>query len=242
MQVFVHSRVIARAVLFVGMVTFAVLVGPGRAHAATPPLPSADHFVAEVDNPYFPLEPRTTYQFTGFKGGESRRSRFTITPRTKEIMGVTCLVIEDNAATAAGIPIERTWDYFAQDDRGNVWYFGEDSLDYVSGRWVRSDGSWRAGVDGATPGIVMEAHPQPGDTYQQEHYAGHAEDQAKVIGFVETVTVPAGTFHNVLVTEDSTPLRPGDVDRKFYAPGVGFIQGKAVHSDEHSELVNIIEP
>ncbi len=74
---------------------------------------------------------------------------------------------------------------------GVAWYFGEDSCDYVKGEWVRSDGSWLAGVDAARPGIIMEAHPRVGDVYQQEYYAGHAEDMAEVLSLHASVTVPS---------------------------------------------------
>ena len=58
-----------------------------------------------------------------------------------------------------------------QDDAGNVWYFGEDSKEFQDGS-VSTEGSWQAGVNGAEPGILMEAHPQRGDKYYQEFSAG----------------------------------------------------------------------
>jgi hypothetical protein len=235
MRALLHKQVV------IGItVTLGVLVSSGAAVAQTPPMPPPGDFVSRIDNPYFPLVPPKILVYTGVKDGQARRSAFTITPLTKKILGVNTRVISDNVTTAAGIPIEVTLDYFAQDRAGNVWYFGEDSYDFVKGHFERSNGSWRAGVDGATAGVVMLAHPKVGDSYQQEHYAGHAEDEAKVIGFVDSVTVPKGTYHHVLVTEDTTPLSPGDVDHKFYAPGVGFIQSKAVNAAEHVELRAII--
>jgi hypothetical protein len=108
-----------------------------------------------------------------------------VTHKTKEIAGIRATVVLDQVLVEVlvdGKPEEKTFDRYAQDKYGNVWYLGEDSSDYVNGKWVRSDGSWETGVDGAKPGIVMEADPNASDPYRQEYYSGHAEDMAKVLG------------------------------------------------------------
>ena len=61
--------------------------------------------------------------------------------------------------------IEETFDWYAQDKEGNVWYMGEDSKEYENGKVVSTEGSWEVGVDGAKPGIMMEANPQVGHSY-----------------------------------------------------------------------------
>ena len=116
---------------------------------------------------------------------------------------------------------EKTFDYYAQDKKGNVWYFGEDTKEYENGKVVSTKGSWEAGVDGAKPGFIMQADPKVGETYRQEYYEGEAEDMAKVLSLSESVTVPYGSFDQVLVTKEWTPLEPGLVEHKYYAPGVG---------------------
>jgi hypothetical protein len=89
------------------------------------------------------------------KGGLDDRGH----ARDDVIAGVTCVVVNDTGFTNGKVT-EKTSDYYAQDHRGNVWYYREDSFDLVKGEWVRSDGWWLAGVDGAQPGIIMEAHPE----------------------------------------------------------------------------------
>jgi hypothetical protein len=235
------TRVVSLVAL--GTVSLALalnVVGAAEGGAEPAAAPDPGGFVAVIDNAYLPLRPGTVFTYTGVKDGQAERDVVEVTSRTTVVQGVTCVVVLDNVSTADGQPIERTEDWYAQDRAGNVWYFGEDSFDFVHGHWRRNDGSWTAGVHGAQAGIVMEARPMPGDSYQQEFYAGHAEDQAQVLGWLETVTVPAGTFHHALETKEFTALEPGIVDHKRYARGVGFIQSFATSGEsEHFELVDI---
>jgi hypothetical protein len=196
--------------------------------AATPALsgtgaPTGTRFVSAIDNRYLPLRPGTVLRYRGTEDGEAASSTFEVTRRTKVIAGVRTTVVRDTFLVG-GAAAEKTDDYFAQDERGNVWYFGEDSYDRVSGRWVRSDGSWLAGVDGAKAGIVMKARPRVGDTYRQEWYRGHAEDMARVLKTGVAVTVPYGRFDGALQTREWTPLEPGVVEHKWYAPGIGEVR------------------
>ncbi|MGH2697387.1 MAG: hypothetical protein ACRDIW_10400, partial [Actinomycetota bacterium] len=115
------------------------------------------------------------------------------------------------------------FDWFAQDRWGNVWYFGEETAEYEDGEVVSRAGSWEAGVDGAHPGVVMLADPGVGDRYRQEFYEGEAEDMARVRATGDSIAVPAGTFQDVLVTEDWTPLEPDVLEHKIYAPEVGVV-------------------
>ncbi len=150
-----------------------------------------------------------------------------------------CVVVRDTI-TSRGKPVERTFDWYTQDKHGNVWYFGENSKDYRHGHWVKSDGSWEAGVHGAQPGIMMEAHPKRGDAYRQEYYRGHAEDQAKVLGKAGRVTVPAGTYRHTIATKETSRLEPGVVEKKWYARGVGEIKSQDVKgSKEGFRLVKV---
>ena len=91
-----------------------------------------------------------------------------VTRRKKRIMGIDAVVVLDKV-WADGKPEERTFDWYAQDKQGNVWYMGEDSYDYEHGHWVRNDGSWTAGVGNGKPGVIMLAHPRSGDAYRQEY-------------------------------------------------------------------------
>jgi hypothetical protein len=137
---------------------------------------------------------------------------------------VKCVVVNDKA-WKNGKLIEQTYDWHAQDKEGNVWYFGEDTKEYKNGKVTSTKGSWEAGVDGAKPGIIMEAHPKVGQSYRQEYYEGEAEDMAKVQSLNESLTVPYGSFDHVLVTKEWTPLEPSYHEHKYYARGVGQVYG-----------------
>jgi hypothetical protein len=185
-------------------------------------------FTTTIDNPFLPMVVGTTMTYEG--GGE--RDVVTVTPITREVMGVTVLAVRDKVYEDGELT-EDTEDWFAQDVAGNVWYFGEETADCEGGKAKNAEGAWTGGVDGAQPGIVMLADPQVGDTYRQEFYAGVAEDMGRVIKLGQTVTVPNGAYQDVLVTEDFTPLEPDVLENKAYAPGVGLVQeGPAKRPDE----------
>jgi hypothetical protein len=214
----------------------------GTADAALPPvrpMPPAGEFVRAVDNPYFPLRPGTTLRYQGMKDGERATDKVTVTRLRKTILGVKAIVVLD-IASVAGDPEEKTYDWYAQDKHGNVWYLGEDSFDRKNGKWVRNDGSWRAGLDGAKAGIIMKANPQIGETYRQEHYVGHAEDVARILQKNQTVSVPYRRFRHVLETRDWSPLEPNVVEHKYFARGVGEVKSVMVKGGaEQMALVSV---
>jgi hypothetical protein len=183
--------------------------------AYTPNIDSAD-FTTTIDNEYFPLKPGTTFVYQG----GTQRDQMTVTHSTKKVMGVECVVVDDRA-WEDGKLVEKTYDWFAQDDKGNVWYFGEDTKEYENGKVVSTKGSWEAGVDGAKPGIMMQAEPKVGQTYRQEYYPGEAMDMARVLGLNASVKVPYGSFDHVLETKEWTPLEPVLFEKKYYVRGVG---------------------
>jgi hypothetical protein len=197
-----------------------------------PEFPHPSDFVSKVDNRYLPLRPGTTYIYRGFEDGERQVDVVRVTHQRKEILGVSAVVVLDIVMTPEGDLIEKTYDWFAQDRDGNVWYLGEASADYEDGEVVSTDGSWEAGVDGARAGIIMLADPGRGEEYKQECAPGVAEDTARVLGNVPATTVPLGTFRKVLVTEEWNPLDPGPVEHKYYAPGLGLIRTKMVAGGE----------
>jgi hypothetical protein len=196
-------------------------------------------FVAVIDNPYLPLKPGTAMIYKGRSDGERERVEVTVTNQTKQIMGITATVVHDQVFVDGELA-EDTFDWYAQDGFGNVWYLGEDTKEYEGGRVVSTEGSWEAGVDGSQPGIIMLADPQPGDRYRQEYYAGQAEDLAEVVSLDESVSVPYGPFVGVLQTEDSTPLEPKVLEHKFYARGVGVVFEEQVRGGQSTlELIEV---
>ncbi len=175
----------------------------------------------EIDNPYWPMAPGTrwVYRETDAEGNE-QRVVVTVTNETREVMGIEARVVHD-LVTEDGVLVEDTYDWYAQDADGNVWYLGEETKEYEHGKVVSTDGAWEAGVDGAQAGIAIPAAPEVGLTYRQEYYAGEAEDAATVLSLDEQVEAPLGSYTDVLMTKDYTPLHPEILEYKFYARGIG---------------------
>ncbi len=202
------------------------------------PLIDPSRFSTKIDNPYFPLTPGTVLTFKGTSEGEQEVDIVTVTTQTKTILGVSCDVVRDEVKVA-GETTELTFDWYAQDRDGNVWYFGEDSREIEEGKIVSREGSWEAGKNGAQPGIIMPGRRTVGLAYRQEYYAGHAEDQAKIVSLTETVSVPYGSFRRVVVTEDSSRLDPKIVEYKYYAAGIGLVLEKNIKGPQETlELVS----
>jgi hypothetical protein len=191
------------------------------------------NFVPVVDNPLWPLKPGSAYHYRGVRGTTPQTDDEVVLQRQKRILGIAATVVRDTVSER-GRPIERTLDYYAQDKQGNVWYLGEDSFELSRGRFVKASDSWLSGVNGAKPGIIMPAHPKPGDRYRQEYYPpGEALDEAHVLGQRGPVTVPYGTFNQALVTSEFSPLEP-QTEEKYYVAGVGEILERVVkgHREE----------
>jgi len=113
-----------------------------------------------------------------------------------------------------------TKDWYAQDSHGNVWYFGEDTVEYNHGKSF-DNGSWEAGVDGALPGVALPAQPKVGLSYREEYSKRVAEDQSRVLALDAQAEVPTGHYSDVLMTEDFSPIEPRVSELKFYAKGSG---------------------
>ena len=210
------------------------------ARGAVPPMPRASDFSARVDNPWFPLEPGTTYIYRGEKDGQPSREVLTVTHRTRVIDGVPCVVIQDRLYVHGRLG-ERTTDWYSQDKRGNVWYFGEDTAEFdLAGRITTTSGTWRAGVDGARPGIFMFAHPRVGQSAQQEFFKGQAEDHFQVVSLHASASVPFVSSRQALLTKEWTPLEPGTIDHKLYVRGVGTVLEETVRGgSERAALVSM---
>jgi hypothetical protein len=180
-------------------------------------------FTTQIDNRYWPMKPGSRWLLRETdKGGDAQRVEITVTDQTKTIMGIEARVVHDKVTNAKdGSLVEDTYDWYAQDDKGNIWYLGEDTKEYENGKVATTEGSWQAGVDGAQPGILLPADPKRLMEYRQEYYRGQAEDAAKVLSLDMRAKVPAGLFDQVLVTREYTPLEPNLLEHKFYAPKVG---------------------
>ena len=211
-------------------------------HGTYAPKIDPSNFVTAIDNPYFPLKPGTTFLYKGVheNGKTPQTDQMVVTHQTKVILGVTSVVVRDTVSSH-GKPIERTFDWYAQDKYGNVWYMGEDTREVRHGRFVKMSDSWQGGVNGAEPGIIMPGNPRPGDEYRQEYCPGHALDQAEVLGRGGPIEVPNGSYPNTLLTVETSPtIDPGVAEDKYYVAGLGDVKEQTVSGNhEEIELVRI---
>ena len=199
-------------------------------------------FVDRIDNRYFPLEPGTVFRLRGITDDGIENETVRVTDRTRTVMGVRTTVVKDVMRTDGEIS-EWTHDWYAQDREGNVWYFGEETAEYENGKILNRHGSWEAGVDGALPGIIMNATPQITDSFRQEFYEREAEDMFWVVATDETKSVPMGRFDNTVTVIEWTPLEPTIVVTKTYGPGVGLLSERALSGGkENVELVEVRHP
>jgi hypothetical protein len=212
--------------------------GPGSNYHPT--IHPAD-FSAKITNPWYPLRPGTTYVYTGYDGKQRITDILAVSRKTKVIDGVTNRIINDRVLRGGRVR-ERTTDYYSQDRCGNVWYFGEDTAELDRhGNVTTTDGSFHSGVDGAEPGVFMQAHPQIDRKFRQEWYQGQAEDVYKVLSKGGNRTVPYGSFTNVLRTLETNALEPGVHDNKYYVRGIGTVEEVTVKGPrEILKLVDVL--
>ncbi|NUR09733.1 MAG: hypothetical protein HOQ22_00405 [Nocardioidaceae bacterium] len=230
-----------RTLALVAVTALTASAGPAAvARGTDPPVPHrppAGHFSTHVDNPWMPMRPGTRWVFVGRTDEGTEHTVVTVLRRTKVVDGVRTVVVHD-VTRRHGRLLEDTYDWYAQDRRGRVWYFGENTVSYEKGRPSRV-GSWRAGRHGAHAGIVMLAHPRVGDRYRQEYRKGVAEDQARVVSMHGRADVPFGHFRGLLKTRDFTRLEPGADEYKMYTKGVGVVLEQALHVNERTALVRM---
>ena len=165
------------------------LVATASAAHRTNSIPPASSFSARVNNPWFPLLRGDALRLHGRQGREAfPRDVMVVTHATRTIDGISCVAVSDKLYLLGRLE-ERTTDWYSQDARGNVWYFGERTAELdAHGQVTSTEGTWTAGVAGAQPGIYMPADPSVGQSGRQEYYKGHAEDHFKVIGRFNTVS------------------------------------------------------
>jgi hypothetical protein len=219
-----------RALPFVAAaVVLLVACGGGSKSSAGSQLPTGSEpakldpadFTTEIDNAYWPMSPGSRWVYREVENGDMQRVTVTVTDRTKTIDGIEARVVHDLVTTPDGEKVEDTFDWYAQDKDGSLWYLGEDTKEYEDGRVVSTEGSWEHGVDGAEAGIIVPAEPKQGLTYREEYYAGHAEDAAEVLSVEGKVQVPYGRFGNAMITRNFSGIEPNVEELKFYAKGVG---------------------
>ena len=194
--------------------------------------PGAGPFSLIIDNEFFPLFVGDVLTLEGEDDeGTFLEIIITVLDETEVVAGVTTRVVEETEFEDGEL-VEISRNFFAQAPDGTVCYFGEDVEDFEDGEVVGNEGQWRAGVDGALPGIIMPGNPQVGQVFMQESAPGIAEDQAEIVAQGEEIDVPAGMFSDTLTALDCNPLEDGEVDEKVYVGGIGLA------IDEDAELVS----
>ncbi len=192
-----------------------------------------------LDNPYFPNEAGKVYFYEGQTEEGRERSEVKRLSHTQLVMGIECVVVEE-VLWRNGILLERGEEYYAQDEEGNVWHFGEEVDNYnAAGVLINHNGSWEAGVDGALPGIMMAATPDTGHYYRQQYYFNLAEDEAEVMEAGLALTIPWGTFGDCIKIKEWSALEPEALEYKFYAPGIGLIKTINITDNEEQVLVEV---
>jgi hypothetical protein len=238
-----HRSIATSAAL---LLVLAAVIGP-RASASGPPFPQTSEpanlnpaeFTTNITNPYFPVLPgaRWLVRVTNQRGGRFLQT-IKVTNRTRRMGdGVVARVVDD-VVRDHGKVIEKTKDRYAQDAEGNVWYFGENTVDLSHGKKNRT-GSFEAGVNGADAGVAMPAHPTVGMTYREEYFAGHAMDRSRVLSLDAQAQAPFGHFTGAVLTQDTSPLEPQVLELKIYAPGIGQVLAQTVSGgSEREELIS----
>jgi hypothetical protein len=229
----------------------ATLAMTHTAQAADPVLPVFDpaKFTAPAANPYFPLEIGTTSTLRGTRtDGEAIEEYAVLTVQGPGpvILGVPTVLVLDEAFEN-GVLVERTFDYFAADQDGNIWYFGEDVTNFRyddAGKLTGKDSqsAWRAGVNGALPGISVAGAPVVGLTLFQEHAPEEeAMDYSEVVAVGLEITGPAGMFKDVVKTFETSTLETDLREFKYYASGIGIIRADEELSEALDEPGIVVE-
>jgi hypothetical protein len=229
-----------------GIAILGILAAAGPGCSSSPTGPNYNPVIptdlsSTVTNPFFPLVPGSIYQYSGQTPDGLETSTFQVMAAPRVVNGVIAAEVHD-VVYLDGALIEDTYDWYAQDGTGNVWYLGEDTKEIDNGHVISREGTWQWGVKKALPGIIMPANPagQVDVAYRQEFKKGVAEDWGKVISLNQTVTVSYGTFNGCVVTEDWSDLEPTiPHESKTYCPQVGIVLEVVLDGSERIELVGV---
>jgi hypothetical protein len=195
----------------------------------------------KIDNTWWPLAPGTRFTWEGRanRGGGRLRHRVvtTITDLTKVIDGIRTVVLWERDINAGHV-VEAELAFFAQDDDGTVWGFGEYPEEYERGRLQGAPSTWIVGRAGAKAGIAMPADPRVGTPSYLQGFAPAVDfaDRARVLRERGRICVPHDCFDRVLEFDEWNPSEPGAHERKFYAPGVGTVRVGAAGGKEQEAL------
>ncbi len=174
-----------------------------------------------VTNPLFPIGQLSRVLLLGTIDGFAFRTETTLLPGTRTIdlrpRPVETLVSQYFALLGGRIH-EVALDFYAQDDDGAVWYFGEDVFNYEAGVIADTDGTWLAGRDGPFA-MIMPANPKVGDVWRPENICGFVFEEVIAMSTGVTVTGPRGAVQGALIVKELH--MDGTFEDKIFAPGYG---------------------
>ncbi len=186
-----------------------------------------------IDNKYMPLKPGMQLVFEGWTiDDEDKKVPHkvidVITDLVKDINGIETVIIWERDIVNGKLE-ESELAFRAQDDKGNVWHFGEVKEVYDENGKLVGGKTWMQGRLGAKAGIIMPAKPAVGTPSLSQGFATGVykwDDRGQVRKVGEKVTVPAGTFKDVIVIEEwsSGERKKGALQLKYYAPGMGYVK------------------
>jgi len=204
--------------------------------------PADFHHPTQITNPYFPLVTGHGWRWEGQFRSQPYLQVDTVLSSTRRIDGVLAQAVLDSDLVK-GEQISDSIDYYAQDDKGNVWYLGEATAHFVNGAQTDQADSWIAGEQGALPGIFMPAQPSLGKPkYQQEYAPNVAADVEQIVSVSKSECVPSACYDHVVEALETTVLSPGVVSAKYYAPGVGLIKEDTLAGDPYSYGLIAVTP
>lgn len=199
-----------------------------------------------VSNKMFPLKPGTLLVSEGkakdVEGDEeTRRIEFTTTGLTKKIGDINTVVVYINDY-ADGELVESELAFYAQDNDGGVWYFGEYPEEYENGKFLGAK-AWIHGIQEAKAGLLMKANPTVGEASYYEGWGPAVgwNDFAKVLEIGKEDCVPVSCYKDVVVIEEGSLGEKGAFQIKSFAPGIGNFRTGWRGEDASQEELQLVE-
>ncbi|MGE0193132.1 MAG: hypothetical protein AB7T63_13945 [Planctomycetota bacterium] len=210
---------------------FLLVAACGGGGASPDLVPPPEQFVPEITHGWFPLAKGSHRTYLGTDDGVERREEEETLLDGRVLRRVACTGVYQEIYDAGEL-VETTTEWFAEDNRGNVWKFGEESFEVIAGTPFRTADSWLAGEDPVVPFIAFPASARVGDVYETHHVDG--TDTFVVAATDAFVSTPAGDFPGCLELHEN-PEDLEDADIILYAPGLGRVAETSTGG--HIELV-----
>lgn len=174
-----------------------------------------------VTNPLFPVSAVGRVVLLGNVDGAPFRVETTLLSETRSIDVNGARVETLTSQYVAWVDRrlhEVALDWYAQDNGGAVWYFGEDVFNYEDGVVADTDGTWLGGREGPAA-MIMPANPQVGQVWRSENVCGVVFEEVTMKTAAVTVPGPRGQVTGAIVTEE---LHMDNTrENKIFAPGYG---------------------